>query len=180
MVSRNTKGDLSLLTQREDVGCYVYPFPTGRLYIFGDEHSLKLVQFVYEMDASLKENCRRGGGEVFAAAIAYLDCYLIGKPAPLPDIDLTMYTDRERAVYNELLKIPFGETVSYGELARRVGIRHGGRFVGNAMAKNRFPIFIPCHRVVRAGGDIGNYSAGVSVKRFLLGHESAVVRSANR
>lgn len=177
---RHAKGNPSLLMQREDVGCYVYPFPTGRLYIFGDEHSLKLVQFVYEVDISFKENFRRAGGEVFDAAVAYLDCYLTGKPAPLPDIDLTTYTDRERAVYSELLKIPFGETVSYGELARRVGIKHGGRFVGNAMAKNRFPIFIPCHRVVRAGGDIGNYSAGVSVKRFLLGHEGAITRSANR
>jgi methylated-DNA-[protein]-cysteine S-methyltransferase len=180
-VSRNAKGDLSLLMQREDVRCYVYPFPTGRLYIFGDGHSLKLVQFVYEIDAVLlKENFRGARGEVLAAAIEYLDCYLTGKPAPLPDLDLTPYTDREKTVYSELLKIPFGKTVSYGELARRIGIEHGGRFVGNAMAKNRFPIFIPCHRVVRAGGDIGNYSAGISVKRFLLGHESAINRTANR
>ena len=180
-INRNRSSDISSFVQGEDISCYVYPFPTGRLYIFGDERSLKLVRYTYEMDdVLLRGNFRRANTYVIDTAIEYLDCYLTGRPAPLPDLDLTSYTNRERMVYDELLKIPFGKTISYGELARRIGIEHGGRFVGNAMAKNRFPIFIPCHRVIRAGGAIGNYSAGTTVKRFLLGHESAITGSDDR
>lgn len=86
-------------------------------------------------------------------------------------LDMNGYTDREVNVYYELLKVKPGTTVSYGELALRSGIPRGARFIGNCMAKNRFPVLIPCHRVIKSDGSIGNFSGGVGIKKFLLEHE---------
>lgn len=77
----------------------------------------------------------------------------------------------ERAVYAALLSIPAAETVSYGELAERAGYPRAARAVGNAMAANPVPIVIPCHRVIRADGTLGNYGNDPAWKERLLRHE---------
>jgi methylated-DNA-[protein]-cysteine S-methyltransferase len=78
-----------------------------------------------------------------------------------------------RAIYQLLQReVPFGETVSYGELAEMAGHPGAARAVGNAMSRNPLPIVVPCHRVVAAGGRIGGYGpSGVGTKRFLLALE---------
>lgn len=86
-------------------------------------------------------------------------------------LDMEGYTEKEVAVYRELVKIKTGEKISYGELAARCGVPDGARFIGNTMAKNRFPVIIPCHRVVKSDGSMGNYSGGVDIKALLLRHE---------
>jgi len=88
-------------------------------------------------------------------------------------LDVSGYTEKEISIYRELLNVPSGETVSYGELAFISGIPRGGRFAGNCMAANRFPIIIPCHRVIKRDGSIGNYSGGEGIKELLLKHEGA-------
>lgn len=87
-------------------------------------------------------------------------------------LDASGYTDRQLRVYTELLNVPAGETISYGALAAKSGIPRGGRFVGNAMAGNRFPVIVPCHRVIKSSGAMGNFSGGVDIKRKLLNHEA--------
>jgi len=89
-------------------------------------------------------------------------------------LDLSEFSQKEIRVYLELMKIPSGRTISYNALSKRAGIPQGARFVGNAMAKNAFPIIIPCHRVIKNDGTAGNYSGGVGIKDFLLKHEGAV------
>lgn len=86
-------------------------------------------------------------------------------------LDLSGYTENEIRVYRELVKVAPGKTISYGELAERSGIPRGARFAGNTMAKNLFPVIVPCHRVIKTDGSMGNYSGGVHVKRVLLDHE---------
>lgn len=88
-------------------------------------------------------------------------------------LDMEAYTDKEVSVYRELVKVAAGDTVSYGALAARCGIPGGARFIGNAMAKNRFPVIIPCHRVVKSDGAMGNFSGGVDIKEKLLRHEKS-------
>ncbi len=78
----------------------------------------------------------------------------------------------EKIVYLELISTEFGEITSYGELARRCGAPRAARAVGNALAANPFPIFVPCHRVVLACGGKGGFSAGLRWKSMLLKHES--------
>ncbi|MEN9561009.1 MAG: hypothetical protein RIQ56_282, partial [Candidatus Parcubacteria bacterium] len=83
-------------------------------------------------------------------------------------------TPFQKSVWRALLKIRPGSTVTYGELARRSGYPGAARAVGSAMRKNPLCIAVPCHRVVpsTAGRSIGNYSAGVWRKEWLLRHES--------
>jgi len=89
-------------------------------------------------------------------------------------LDLENYTEREASVYRELIKIVSGNRISYGDLAAKSGIPGGARFIGNTMAKNRFPVIVPCHRVVKSDGSLGNFSGGVDIKEKLLRHESGL------
>ncbi len=77
-----------------------------------------------------------------------------------------------RAVLGELRKVPYGNTITYGELARRAGSPGASRAVGNIMAKNPLPLVIPCHRVLAKSG-MGGFGGGLDLKRRLLRHEGA-------
>jgi len=79
----------------------------------------------------------------------------------------------DRSVWRELRKVRAGSTVTYGELARRVGHTGAARAVGGAMRRNPIPIVIPCHRVVGLGGEITGFGLGLWRKRWLLDHEGA-------
>lgn len=80
-------------------------------------------------------------------------------------------TPFQQAVWRELMKIPYGETISYQELAKRVGKEKASRAVGNANGRNPICIVVPCHRVVRANGDLGGYAYGVEMKKKLISIE---------
>ena len=82
-------------------------------------------------------------------------------------------TPFQRRVWRALGRVAAGETVSYAELARRVGLAGGARAVARACAANPCAIVVPCHRVVRADGAIGGYRWGVARKRALLAREAA-------
>ncbi|MBX9695240.1 MAG: methylated-DNA--[protein]-cysteine S-methyltransferase [Cyanobacteria bacterium] len=87
-------------------------------------------------------------------------------------------TEFQRQVWKELTKIPFGETITYGELARRVDRPKAIRAVGQANGRNPISIIIPCHRVIGANGSLTGYGGGLSCKRFLLDLEiSAFARA---
>ena len=77
-------------------------------------------------------------------------------------------------VWKAMRKIPAGKTWSYSELADRAGNEKAVRAAGTACAKNLIAPIVPCHRVVKTGGDLGNYGYGVEVKEWLLGHEGAL------
>lgn len=87
---------------------------------------------------------------------------------PWEELGLTFF---EREVYEVLLDVPPGETVSYGDLAQMAGHPRAARAVGSAMAANPLPIMIPCHRVIRADGSLGNYGNAPEWKPRLLEHE---------
>ena len=76
-----------------------------------------------------------------------------------------------RRVLEEVSRIPYGETATYGEVARRVGSPRAARAVGGAVGANPIPIIIPCHRVIAAGGKLGGFGGGVALKKKLLIHE---------
>lgn len=85
-------------------------------------------------------------------------------------LDLSEYTAFQRRIVEACRAIPIGETLSYAELAQRAGHPGAARATGQVMATNRFPLVVPCHRVVGSGGSIGGYSApdGLDMKRRLL------------
>lgn len=86
-------------------------------------------------------------------------------------LNMSDYTEKEISVYKNLLNVKSGKTISYSELAELSGFAKGSRFAGNCMARNNFPVIIPCHRVVKKDGSIGNYTGGVEIKKYLLNHE---------
>ena len=77
-------------------------------------------------------------------------------------------TNFQLSVWNELKKISFGKTISYQQLAERVGDKNKSRAVGNANGKNPIPIIIPCHRVIHKSGELGGFGGGIQIKRKLL------------
>jgi methylated-DNA-[protein]-cysteine S-methyltransferase len=83
-------------------------------------------------------------------------------------VDLSAAPAFHAKVLRALARVPYGRTVTYGELAARVGRPHGARAVGQAMARNPVPLVIPCHRVVACGGGLGGYGGGLDLKRRLL------------
>lgn len=107
--------------------------------------------------------------------VAALQAYFCGDGA-LPDAEQTWLdgcSDFERDVYETLLAVPAGATITYSGLARSAGHPMAARAVGAAMARNRWAPMIPCHRVVASDGGLRGYAGGVELKRALLEMESA-------
>ena len=110
---------------------------------------------------------------------AYFWNYSSLEKVKLPDLNTAEHENKPfcRKVW-EILKdqVKAGETVTYGELANMAGNPKGARAVGMAMKSNPISIIVPCHRVVKSGGDLGNYSSynGVATKKWLLQHENAI------
>ena len=101
-----------------------------------------------------------------------LDDYFAGQPADFAALPLDLQgSPFHLRVWQELRKIPPGETVSYQELARRLGNPKGSRAVGQACGANPIPLIVPCHRVIAANGSLGGFSSGLPRKRWLLEHE---------
>lgn len=117
--------------------------------------------------------------EAIAKAVSWLDCYFSHGPLPeSPELDLSGTSPFQRRVYAALSRIPYGETRSYGDVAKEIGPRMSNRAVGRALSKNPVLLLIPCHRVVCSDGKIGGYSGGVDRKKRLLeleepNHENA-------
>ena len=85
-------------------------------------------------------------------------------------------TEFQRGCWLALASIPYGQTVSYGEQARRIGLgSDAARAVGAANGQNPLPLVLPCHRVVGANGSLTGFGGGLDVKRFLLEHEGALL-----
>jgi methylated-DNA-[protein]-cysteine S-methyltransferase len=107
----------------------------------------------------------------FGAASQQLEEYFAGQRTAF-DLPLKLIgTEFQRRVWTELTRIPYGETISYGELARRLGQPGAARAVGLANGRNPVGIIVPCHRVIGASGDLTGYGGGLHRKRQLLDHE---------
>ena len=93
----------------------------------------------------------------------------------LPPLDLTCGTKFRRRVWDELRRIPRGESRSYGQIADELGKRKAARAVGGACGANPIPVLIPCHRVLAASGGLGGFSGGLEWKRRLLAIEGVLL-----
>ena len=93
------------------------------------------------------------------------------------DFDGTAF---QKKVWNELCSIGYGDTISYGELARRIGHANASRAVGLANGSNPIPIIIPCHRVIGSNGKLTGYGGGLEIKEKLLALEQRQLRFENR
>lgn len=111
---------------------------------------------------------------VFAETRRWLDGYFSGmNPGFLPPLN-PQGTPFQQKVWRELLNIPYGTTVSYGEIARRIGCR-SAQAIGQAVHRNPIAIIIPCHRVIGADGSLTGYASGLDMKRRLLQLEKHIL-----
>jgi methylated-DNA-[protein]-cysteine S-methyltransferase len=158
--------------------------PIGRLLVVQGERGIVRVGFEDEAeDRLLAEVAARLGPRIvgsdreLAATRDTLDAYFAGEgdPQSLP-FDLTLVPAPFRHAVLESLhdSVPRGEVVTYGKLAARAGNARAHRAAATACARNPIPIVVPCHRVVPAGGGIGNYGGGPERKRALLALEGAI------
>jgi methylated-DNA-[protein]-cysteine S-methyltransferase len=121
--------------------------------------------------AERPRTAKRNG--ILSAARKQLDRYFAGR---LTDFDLALAPAGSpflQQVWGELRRVPFGETISYAELARRIGRPGHFRAVGAANGRNPISIIVPCHRVVGSNGNLTGYGGGLERKRWLLEHERA-------
>jgi methylated-DNA-[protein]-cysteine S-methyltransferase len=140
--------------------------PIGRLVLEADGDVL----IGLRLPNAASHGLRHEETPILREAATQLQEYFAGERT---DFDVRMELDGtpfQREVWAELSRIPYGETISYGELARRVGRPKGPRAVGQANGRNPIAIIVPCHRVL-AGNGIGGYGGGLTVKRALLALE---------
>ena len=116
------------------------------------------------------------GGRTLAAVRGEVEDYFAGRSRSFgTPVDLVLAGDGfGRRVLEETMRIPFGELATYGDVAAAAGAPRGGRAAGNALGRCPIELFVPCHRVVHAGGTIGGYGRHDDRKRWLLRHEGAV------
>lgn len=144
-----------------------YPSPIGLIRIEGNEYGIRELKFVEEKPFSERDKLNHNILSLFTQ----LDEYFSGKRRNF-EIELeVMGTEFQKRVWNELLKIPYGEVVTYNDIALIVGDKKLVRAVASAIARNRLMIVIPCHRVIGSNGKLTGYAGGLERKSWLLNHE---------
>ena len=144
-----------------------YPSPVGRLYLTADAGGLTGIWMHPEKTEDFP---------VLSEGKAWLDTYFSGDPAQITFPLNPHGTAFQRQVWDILLTIPYGQTTTYGAIAREMAIRMGkekmsAQAMGQAVGKNPIGILIPCHRVVGANGKLTGYAGGLDKKEWLLRHE---------
>ncbi len=152
-----------------------YASPLGSILMASDGEALTGLWFEGQKRFARGLGSARAKADlpVFDAAARWLDAYFGGAQ---PDFTPPVHargTAFERAVWAELTKIPYGQTATYGDVARRLGLSPGAaRAVGGAAGRNPVSLIVPCHRVVGENG-LGGYAAGLARKRYLLALEGS-------
>jgi len=153
--------------------------PIGPMIAIADEEALFLLEFANRKELEREiERMKQKGFSI-----------LPGKSAPLAQIEqelwsyfegslqkfqtpfITLGSPFQKRVWEELQKIPHGETRSYSDIARAIGQPSACRAVARANGTNQLALMIPCHRVIQANGEIGGYAGGITRKQWLLNHE---------
>lgn len=145
--------------------------PIGELLLTGDGTSVTAIWMLsHRSEWKQTQTLRRDDGAL-GSTRAQLTAYFAGERF---DFDLPLApagTSFQRKVWNALCEIPYGATISYGEMARRIGQPTAARAVGLANGSNPLPIVVPCHRVIGADGSLTGFGGGIERKRWLLAHE---------
>lgn len=143
-------------------GYFTVRFPLGLVVVSCDEHG-SLSRISFDLDFRTPE------APSSSDLARDLESYLKGNPEPLDQyLDLSFASSFSRSAWKAASQIPFGSVTTYGALAAKLDRPGGARAVGQAMGSNRFPLLIPCHRVVAMGGALGGFGSGLRLKRWLL------------
>jgi len=150
--------------------------PVGPLLLVADGAGLRKIFFENGRDRAQLDSSWTEDARFFNDTISQLHSYFAGG---LKEFDLPLApegTPFQLKVWKRLCEIPYGETMSYGELARRIGNPNASRAVGLANGANPIPIVIPCHRVIGSNGKLTGYGGGLPIKEKLLALERRQLR----
>lgn len=153
----------------------LYHSPIGDLILVSDGHSLTELRFAKRQEGTepeyLSNHCEL---QVFTDTCRWLDLYFSGT---MPDFTPSLHpqgTPFQQKVWRELLTIPYGQTTTYGAIAKRINCR-SAQAVGQAIHRNPIAIIIPCHRVIGADGSLTGYASGLEIKLELLQLENGPI-----
>lgn len=144
--------------------------PIGHVLVAGDRQAVRLVHF--DRESAPHPSWRESQGGPVLTAARQLDEYFARTRRTFNLPLAPEGTPFKQRVWQELQRIPYGETVSYGELAERIGQPTASRAVGAANGANPIPVIIPCHRAIGADGSLTGFGGGLAVKRKLLALEA--------
>lgn len=149
--------------------------PLGPLTVLASDGGVQAIVFEGELAQEAMTNLPQANHHpIIDEAVRQLEVYFEGTLTVF-DLPLDLHgTDFQKQVWALLLEIPFGETRSYGDLARELGGIGASQVVGAANGNNPVAIVVPCHRVIGASGDLTGYAGGMDKKAFLLEHEGVI------
>ena len=149
--------------------------PIGRIYIAAVKEGVVKISFSTKSPQELEKYCKkylgagvRDGSEYTRNAKEQILKYLEGKSQSLDFPVIHLNSPFREKVLEVERNIPYGETRSYGEVAKMVNNPRASRAVGSANAKNPLPLYFPCHRIISSNGNLGSYGGGLGMKKYLL------------
>lgn len=172
------------LTAVNSVEFALFPTACGWMGLAGQNGTVHHLRLGYSDAAELREELQElcpdaVEADWFPELRQKLQAYASGERVSFARVrcNLPSLTDFQKAVLQFVQRIPYGQVLSYGDVAKEVGFPRAARAVGTVMANNRLPLIIPCHRVIASGGKLGGYSTrrGTSLKQWLLDLEQAGV-----
>ena len=144
-----------------------FTFQNIKLEIQGTDDKIQSILFSHSSSKNFKTTIE-GLPEIIRQCVIQIEEYFSEKRKEFTIPFSLEGTDFQKRVWNELLKIPYGETITYLELAKRLGDEKCIRAAASANGKNKLSIIIPCHRVIGANGSLTGYAGGIENKRYLL------------
>lgn len=151
---------------------FVYPSPIGLLNIFFKKKGIIKIDYIDKQRDPVNEYNKNLVSDYYNDIYEQLNAYFIGK---LRSFELPLILTGTRfqlRVWNELVKIPYGEKSTYKEIAEAIGNPQAVRAVGNASRSNPIPILVPCHRIIVSNGNLTGYNGGLNRKEWLIKHEN--------
>ena len=148
----------------------IFPSPIGSLLLTSDGQALTGLWMQTQIPPSMPME-RADELPLFRQVRSWLDSYFAGD-APAADFPIAPDgTGFQQVVWQRLLRIPYGHTVTYGAIAREISPTMSAQAVGGAVGRNPISIIIPCHRCIGAKGQLTGYAGGLEIKKWLLHHE---------
>ncbi len=172
------KNKIHIAEHKSVIGKLIFGSFDNRLCLlnfgFTEKHnnSLEKIKKLLDVDVEVKED------EIIFSAKTQIDKYLGGELKNFNVPILLLGTDFQKKIWSELLKIPYGKTASYLDIAKRINNPKAVRAAASANGANPISIIVPCHRVINSNGGLGGYGGGLELKKRLLNLEGVFLKTA--